>query len=351
MPIFKCPDCKNIVSTEAESCPKCGRKVTSLDVENNTKKKPSKIIYIVAGIVIIGIVSMLAGDNSEKNHSNTEPKTSTSSVVAENNQTKPAQESQRYLDAWAILNQGKQKEALAALRKASNEGDFDSTAALGICYLKGFGTKTDIKQGLELLKKGADAGSHFGLSNLGYIYLYGKYGVPKNIDRGVEYIEKGMKANSPIAFVYMGDAYYNGTFGEKNNDKALDMYERAALLGDKLGAKYARDLKNPPDYKLSAPDFVAEYEANEVAADKKYKGKIVRISGKVGDIKKTGIGDDMYVTFKMPSAYAVRSVSCNFTGEHVDDLANLRQGDHIVIQGTVNQLMLNVQVEDCWIVE
>lgn len=348
MATFKCPDCKNVVSTEADACPKCGRKVTQVDIQNGGKKKPSKIIYIIAALAVLGLMGVLAGDKSENKTPNkgsaTAPETTTDQNI-------PAKESEKYLAAWSHIANGNQKDGFTALEKAANEGDSDSIAALGICYLKGIGTKTEIKKGLELLRRGADNGSHFGCANLGFVYLYGKFGVPKNVDRGVEYLKKAMKMNSPTGYLYMGNAYYDGSLGTKDPDKALVMYEKAALLGNKEAESYARDLKNPPDFKVSAPDLVAEYEANEVAADKKYKGKIVRITGKIGDIKKTGIGDEMYIRFKMPNPYAIRSVSCTFGEEAADELATLQQGDRIVIQGTVSQLFMDVQIENCWIFE
>lgn len=41
--------------------------------------------------------------------------------------------------------------------------------------------------------------------------------------------------------------------------------------------------------------LLADYENNEVGADLKYKGKYLKVTGKVGDIKKD-ILDDIYVT-------------------------------------------------------
>lgn len=49
-----------------------------------------------------------------------------------------------------------------------------------------------------------------------------------------------------------------------------------------------------PPMAVNAKDLVADYEGNEVAADQKYKGKMLEVSGTVASIQ-SGIGDGAIV--------------------------------------------------------
>lgn len=94
----------------------------------------------------------------------------------------------------------------------------------------------------------------------------------------------------------------------------------------------------------SARGLVYEYEQNEVASDSKYKGKILRVRGAVGDIKKD-ILDELYVTLE--AGDPIRSVQCYFDKEHSGALAKLSKGASISIRGRCDGLMMNVILKDC----
>lgn len=58
--MFQCPDCKKLISENAETCPKCGRKVVPEDVlkweeANERSKKAGKKIGIGVGIFIVAL--------------------------------------------------------------------------------------------------------------------------------------------------------------------------------------------------------------------------------------------------------------------------------------------------------
>lgn len=60
-------------------------------------------------------------------------------------------------------------------------------------------------------------------------------------------------------------------------------------LSDNSQAQAKPESIEPPVV-VAAKDLVKDYESNEVAADQKYKGKILEVSGKVAGID-SGIGD------------------------------------------------------------
>lgn len=104
------------------------------------------------------------------------------------------------------------------------------------------------------------------------------------------------------------------------------------------------------DVKINAWQLLSEYKSNEVAADQKYKGKILEVSGIVGDIKKD-ILDDLYVTLGSGGRFEMQQVRCSFQKKYTERLASLRKHSRLTVRGRCKGLMMNVMLEDCIIVE
>jgi hypothetical protein len=99
-----------------------------------------------------------------------------------------------------------------------------------------------------------------------------------------------------------------------------------------------------PSYTLSASQLVKEYKANEVAADAKYKGSVVVVSGTIDSI-----GIDI-----MGQAYVVighqgflDGVQCTFTKGEKSSVASLSKGQRVRIKGEVAGKMGNVLLNKC----
>ena len=95
--------------------------------------------------------------------------------------------------------------------------------------------------------------------------------------------------------------------------------------------------------KISAASLYATYKENEVAADEKYKGKAMEITGTIDDIKK-GLGDIPYVTLATDDDFG--NVQCTFSKNDSAQLAELKKGQKITITGKCSGLMMNVIVKD-----
>lgn len=100
--------------------------------------------------------------------------------------------------------------------------------------------------------------------------------------------------------------------------------------------------------KVSAQQLYAEYKENEVAADQKYKGKTLEISGTINNIGKDII-DNPYITLDVDELIA--SVQCSFKKSEEDVVANLKKGQEVIVIGKGNGFLLNVQVKDSKIKE
>lgn len=109
-----------------------------------------------------------------------------------------------------------------------------------------------------------------------------------------------------------------------------------------VSKKETTPVEPEPD-SIAAAKLYQEYEANEIAADKKYKGKKMRISGKVESIGKDVLNEPYITLYAGDAAFHVQC--------YLNDGAQaeiLKKGDTIVLDGEVSGLsVLNVLVKDC----
>ncbi|HSG30894.1 MAG TPA: hypothetical protein VLB82_05045 [Thermodesulfobacteriota bacterium] len=94
-----------------------------------------------------------------------------------------------------------------------------------------------------------------------------------------------------------------------------------------------------PAYTLTANQLYNEYKNNEVAADSKYKGKIVVVSGTVQDIGKD-IMNEAYIV--IGGTGLLDGVQCMFTKGQQSSVAKLSKGQQVKVKGEVSSLTLGV---------
>jgi hypothetical protein len=95
---------------------------------------------------------------------------------------------------------------------------------------------------------------------------------------------------------------------------------------------------------ISAQQLYQEYAANEVAADQKYKGQILSVTGTVDAIAKD-ITDNIYVTLKGDEFLG--DVQCFFADEHTNETAQLSKGMRITVKGQCDGKMMNILLRGC----
>lgn len=95
---------------------------------------------------------------------------------------------------------------------------------------------------------------------------------------------------------------------------------------------------------ISARDLFAAYEENEVAADQKYKGKKLKVTGTIKDFG-TNILDDSYITLETEEYFL--SIQCYFKESELDKVTNLSKGQTITLIGVCDGMSMNVVIENC----
>ena len=105
-----------------------------------------------------------------------------------------------------------------------------------------------------------------------------------------------------------------------------------------------------PEVTVSAYEIYQAYEANEVAADLKYKEKIIQVSGVVESIG-TDFMDTIYVSLSVGDEYEISSVQCFFADSHKADAASLSKGQRVTIKGLGDGYLMNVLIRGCTLVK
>lgn len=96
-----------------------------------------------------------------------------------------------------------------------------------------------------------------------------------------------------------------------------------------------------PVIEVAADELFKAYQANEVAADEKYKGKVLVVSGIIENIGKD-IMDTPYVSLKAGGEYSFGGVQCMFADEAKGQLANLQKDQNVKIKGKCEGKLMNV---------
>ena len=96
--------------------------------------------------------------------------------------------------------------------------------------------------------------------------------------------------------------------------------------------------------KVTARTLYAEYEANEIQADEKYKNKLLEVSGTIENIGKD-ILDDPYVSLKTDNV--IGSVQCMLADSEQSKASQLQKGASIVLEGKNSGKMMNIILRNC----
>ena len=93
-----------------------------------------------------------------------------------------------------------------------------------------------------------------------------------------------------------------------------------------------------------------EYKANEVAAEAKYKGKLVEISGTVDTIGNDAL-DNPFIAFATENQYEIiNRIQCMFSRNDITALSGVSKGERITLRGEVSGALGNIIVRNCEIV-
>ena len=98
-------------------------------------------------------------------------------------------------------------------------------------------------------------------------------------------------------------------------------------------------LDEEPEFRVTAAELVADYTANKSAADDKYKGKVVVVSGVISEIYR-GFLYTPYVELKA-------GVRCSFSDNEDAVMLTLSEGQTVSMKGQGDRLLFGVELRGC----
>ena len=102
------------------------------------------------------------------------------------------------------------------------------------------------------------------------------------------------------------------------------------------------DSNTNPVLMVNSKTLYKAYSNNEIAADEKYKGKIIQVSGIIRDIGKD-LMDDAYITLIGDDFFG--DIQCFFPNK--SDLIYVKKGQRVTVVGYCDGLFLNVLLKNC----
>ncbi len=104
-----------------------------------------------------------------------------------------------------------------------------------------------------------------------------------------------------------------------------------------------KPVNQKPEIEIYAKQLTEDYDDNEISADKKYKNKIIKVTGYVGEISKV-LGESNVEIF----GYRSMRIQCSFAEEFEEELSKLEKGEEITIIGKCQGLsLIDVQMKNC----
>ena len=125
------------------------------------------------------------------------------------------------------------------------------------------------------------------------------------------------------------------------------------LLGCRSRTAPTPGPSNAPAVSVKAGELLKEYSTNAVAADAKYKGKLVQVSGKFGSAQKAPLlGYAVQLLPEDASEGNVSAVQCFIVEDAKEDVAKLQPEQRITIQGTCDgQVLSQVKLSQCSLIK
>ena len=123
------------------------------------------------------------------------------------------------------------------------------------------------------------------------------------------------------------------------------------LVGASIGAFVAYKMWNKPfddvtemeGMKVNADVLYKAFEANEQSANTTYVGKVVEVTGTVGDIETSDTIARVMITFPDAMMGAVR---VTLDSRHLEDAKAVKTGDQATFKGFCNGFLMDVEIKD-----
>ena len=103
-------------------------------------------------------------------------------------------------------------------------------------------------------------------------------------------------------------------------------------------------LNRKPDCKLTATELFNEYSTNEEAANTKFLGKVIMVSGTIREINTE---DSIYTTIILETDDMFFGVNCVLNNKYASKQKEISIGSEAVIKGECSGMLIDVVLNNC----
>ncbi len=144
---------------------------------------------------------------------------------------------QLFTEAQSKRHDGQTEEAASLFNRSAEMGDAGAMVELGEMYSSGEGVTQDETKAFDWFRRAAEGGSVPGMVALAGMYLLGVNGGDPNEEEAARWFQKAADRDSPAAMYDLATLYESGRGVGKNLDKAKDLYQKSAKLGNREAQK------------------------------------------------------------------------------------------------------------------
>lgn len=137
-------------------------------------------------------------------------------------------------------------------------------------------------------------------------------------------MKKVLKIIAAVIFGFFGLLYIYAQFG---NDETHGQEQQSAATET---AQPSQASNNEPPLELTSEEVLVAYKANEIAANKKFKGHKLLVSGKIDSIN-ADIADKAAIVFKTKDQYDFMKPIASLADSEQDKAAQLSKGQNIKV--------------------
>jgi serine/threonine protein kinase len=150
---------------------------------------------------------------------------------------------QLFDDAVAKRQTGHLEEAASLFNQAAELGDSSAMVELGEIYSSGEGVPQDENKAMAWYRRSAEAGNPSGMVLLGGMYMLGIDGTEPNEEEAARWFRKAADRDNPAALYDLGTMYESGRGVARSLEKARELIQRSAELGNTEAKKHLIQMK------------------------------------------------------------------------------------------------------------
>ncbi len=159
---------------------------------------------------------------------------------------------------------------------AEIETDGQASLALGNIYRNGLGGEIDMQQAISWYEKGAMLGNPECMEILGCLYFQGEEGIDRDYKKAFEWLSRCESAGCLQSYSKLAYLYMKGEGCTADENKAKELFERAALTECdgyalyELGFIYERKNESPEDLERAAQCYQKAIEMGNESASRRF---------------------------------------------------------------------------------